>query len=203
MMLIMIQYGKISYFLVSSSKKNEYILYLSCRWAQNTSALDECGDICGKLPGSTFDNETCTLVFNTTGKQAGDLYPVAFMVEDYYNESSDTSFSSVSVQFLIQIIPAVTCYSKPTISSNISANTIVAVGSSIQFTLTMQTNCSGTSIVDLFRASPLNMYKSNLTQVGLSNVWTVTERWTPTSEQTGSQTYCAMATNRYTMQFII
>lgn len=182
---------------------NNYILYFSCRWAENTSIFDECGDVCGVIPGSILDAENCTLIFNSTGKIVGDFYAVALMVGDYYNESSDTSFSNISVQFLIEIIDTPTCSSKPIISSNISKNTIVTVGNTFQFTVIIQSDCPGTSIIDYFRTPPLNMYKSNITFDPTNNASLVTETWIPTNDQTGSQVYCAMATDRYSTYSII
>jgi hypothetical protein len=125
------------------------------------------------------------------------------MVEDYYNESSDTPLSNVSVQFLIQIIPTPTCLSKPIISSSISTNTTVTVGTTVHFEVTIESNCPGTSIIDYFRTPPLYMYKSNITFDETNNVSIVYETWTPTSDQIGSQAYCALATDRYSMYLII
>ena len=124
------------------------------------------------------------------------------MVEDFYNESSNTSFSSVSIQFLIEIINTPTCLSKPIISSNLSANTIVQVGISFNFTCNNSIKCPGTTIIDFFRTPPLHMYKSNITFDAVNNISIVTETWTPTNDQIGSQVYCAIATDRYSLDFI-
>lgn len=175
----------------------------SCRWAQNTSTFDECGDICGEVPGIILDTENCTLVVNTTGKQVGDVYAVALMVEDFYNYSSNTALSSIPVQFLIEIIATPTCFSKPIISSNLSTDTILTVGQLFTFTVTIDINCTGTTIVDYFRNPPLNMQKSNITFDATNNLYLVTETWTPTSDQTGSQSYCAVATDRYSTYLFI
>ncbi|CAF1329040.1 unnamed protein product [Adineta steineri] len=173
---------------------------LLCRWAMNVSLFDECGDICGEVPGSTLIAENCTLIFNSTGKQAGDFYAVALMVEDFDNETNGTALSSVPIQFLIQIIALPTCYSKPIITSNASTNTIIPVGVSYTFTLTIKSGCPDVSIVDYFRAPPLNMRKSNITFNGINNVSSVTETWTPSSDQIGSQTYCSIATDSVSIQ---
>jgi hypothetical protein len=57
-------------------------------------------------------------------------------------------------------------------------------------------------MTDVFTMPPLYMYKGNITQVGTSNVWTITETWTPQISQVGSQVYCAIATDRYYMYLI-
>jgi hypothetical protein len=125
------------------------------------------------------------------------------MVEDYYNQSSNTSLSNVSVQFLIEIIATPTCLSKPIVNSTMSTNTTVTVGTTFHFEVTIESSCPETSIIDYFRTPPLYMYKSNITFDGTNNVSVVFETWTPTSDQIGSQAYCALATDRYSMYLII
>ena len=167
-----------------------------CRWAQNTATFDECAGACGQIVGTTLDATTCTIKFNTTGKIVGDYFAVTLMVEDFYSASDTIALSSVPIQFLIQIIGTPTCPSKPVIESNLSDCTAIEVGIPFNFTVTIKQGCSGTTIIDYFRTPPLNMYKSELTQVGSSNIWTITEMWTPESTQVGSQAYCAQATDR-------
>ncbi|UJR29322.1 hypothetical protein I4U23_010534 [Adineta vaga] len=170
---------------------------LRCRWASNISIFDECGDICGIVPGSTLYEENCTLVFDSTGKQPGDYYAVALMVEDFYNDTNSTALSSVSIQFLIRIVAGPSCYFKPIITLNSSINSTLKVGTNYSLVFTISTNCSGVSIVDYFRSPLLNMRKSNLTFDAINNLWIITETWMPNAEQVGSQIYCAVATDRY------
>jgi hypothetical protein len=118
------------------------------------------------------------------------------MVEDFSNTSINTSFSSVPVQFLIEIVASPTCPSISSISSNISKCSAIYVGVQFNFTLTITPGCSNTTIVDLFSTPPLQMYKNNLTRIGTSNVWTVMHTWTPTTDQVGSQIYCALAIDK-------
>lgn len=163
--------------------------------------FDECADICGIVPGSTLYEENCTLIFDSTGKQTGDYYAVALMVEDFYNDTNSTALSSVSIQFLIHIVGKPSCYSKPTVSLNSSNNTALLIGTGYSFTFIIKTNCSGVSIVDYYRSPLLNMGKSNLTYDTTNNLWTITETWKPTKDQLGSQIYCAVATDRYGCSF--
>jgi hypothetical protein len=171
--------------------------YFSCRWAEKTSAFDECGGVCGVTPGSTLNGDNCTLTFDSTGKTIGDYYVAALMIEDFANESTYTPFSSIPLQFLIKIIAQPTCPSKPVINSILSGCTAVQVGIQFNFTLTITPGCSNTTIVDVFTMPPLYMYKSNITKDGSSNIWTLNETWKPTTQQIGSQVYCAIATDRY------
>lgn len=119
------------------------------------------------------------------------------MVEDFSNESNETALSAIPVQFLIQIIAKPSCPLIPTITSNGPSSFILQVGQSINFTMIIRTDCVGRTIEDFFRAAPLNMRKSNITYDAMNNQYTVTESWTPTSDQSGSQAYCATALDRY------
>ncbi|CAF0967799.1 unnamed protein product [Rotaria sordida] len=173
---------------------------IRCRWAQNTSLLDECGDVCGIAPASTLNSNDCILTFNSTGTIVGQYYPITLMIEDYYRESSYLPYSSIPLQFLIKIINKPSCFTKPMVSSNLSNCTPISVGVEFNFTLTIQQSCSNITIVDLFRTSPLNMYKNDLLQVGSTNIWIITETWIPTIDQIGSQVYCAIATDSNNIQ---
>ncbi|CAF4906980.1 unnamed protein product [Rotaria sp. Silwood1] len=173
---------------------------IRCRWAQNTTSLDECGDVCGIAPGSTLNSNDCTLLFDSTGTIVGQYYPITLMVEDFYTASSYSPFSSIPLQFLIKIVSTSNCFIKPTLSSNLSNCTAISVGVQFNFTLTIQQGCSNTTIVDIFRTPPVYMYKSDLTQIGSTNIWIATESWIPTVDQIGSQVYCAMATDSNSLQ---
>ncbi|CAF5209722.1 unnamed protein product, partial [Rotaria magnacalcarata] len=168
--------------------------YTSCRWAQKTGTFDECGDVCQSAPGSTLDGDNCTLTFNSTGTVVGQYYAVALMAEDFYDQSTYTPFSSVPIQFLIHIVGAAVCPLQPQISSNLTACTAVEVGQTFTFTLTVVQGCSGTTLVDFFTMPPLYMIKGSIVSVA-SNEWTITETWTPTVMQLGSQVYCSVATD--------
>ena len=177
-----------------------FCLSFRCRWAQNTSTLDECGDICGVVPGSVLKNNSCTLTFTSTGMTVGNFYAVALTIEDFANASSTTPLSSVPVQFLVEIVSSPSCLSKTTIASNVTAGTRVLRGYPFQFTLFIQTHCPGVTISNLFRMSPLEMYKSDLTYDNTTNTSMITENWTPTTDQVGPQMYCAVAMDRYSSE---
>lgn len=127
----------------------------------------------------------------------GDYYAVALMAEDFSNTSTNLSLSSVPIQFLIQIVNVSSCSLKPIIRSNLSNCTAISVGSQLNFTLTIAQGCPNTTIDDFYAVSPLNMFQYNLTRNGSNNTWTVTQSWTPTSEQVGLQIYCSVALDRF------
>ncbi|UJR07174.1 hypothetical protein I4U23_011462 [Adineta vaga] len=174
--------------------------YLLCRWAKNTTTFNECGDVCQMAPGSKLDESTCTVTFNSTGKTVGDFYAIALMVEDFYDATTNTSFSKVPIQFLVEIVSTPVCPLKPIITSTLPKCTPIQVGVQFNFTLTITSGCSGTTIKDVFTMPPLYMYKGNITRVGTTNVWTMVETWTPDSLQLGSQAYCALATDSANIQ---
>ncbi|CAF0900441.1 unnamed protein product [Rotaria sordida] len=153
--------------------------YLKCRWAQDTTTFDECGDVCQMAPGSILEEEDCTITFNSTNKTVGDYYALTLMVEDFYDKTTNISLSSVPIQFLVLIVNTSTCSLKPTITSTLPDCSPIQVGVQFNFTLTVTQGCSGTTVKDVFTMPPLYMYKGSLIQNGTNNVWIVTETWTP------------------------
>ncbi|CAF1104328.1 unnamed protein product [Adineta ricciae] len=172
---------------------------LRCRWAKKTSALDECGDVCGTILGSQLDRDNCVLSFNSTGKTVGDFFAVTLMVEDFPNATSNTSLSSVPIQFLIEIVASPLCVSKPMINLNLSQCVAIQVGMRYNFTVIIDQGCPNTSVIDLITVSPLYMSKSSPVQIGSNHQWSVSYTWIPTVEQIGPQIYCAMAIDSVNM----
>ncbi|CAF1510665.1 unnamed protein product [Rotaria sp. Silwood1] len=168
---------------------------IRCRWAQLTTSLDECAGVCGVAAGSTLNSNDCKLTFNSTGKTVGDYYVVALMVEDYWTSSSYLPFSSIPLQFLIKIVSKPSCFTKPKINSSLQECTAITVGVTFTFTLTIMQGCVNTTIGDIYRIPPLNMYKSEISPADSINAWIMNETWIPTVDQVGSQVYCAIATD--------
>lgn len=149
------------------------------------------------VPGGVLDDTDCSMTFNSTGKNVGDVFAVALMVEDFYDDASYNPYSSVPIQFLIQVVGTPVCPLKPIITANLSECTAIQVGVQFNFTLTIKQGCSGTTVDDVFTMPPLYMYKGDVTRIGSTNVWTISETWIPDILQLGSQVYCAVATDRY------
>ena len=169
-----------------------------CRWATNTSALDECGEICGAIPGSTLPPNSCTLSLDTSGLNAGEVYAVALMIEDFVDSTSTTPLSSVPIQFLVEIVAKPSCLLKPRINSDAPEGIYLPVGSLFQLTLFIETDCPGRTIVEVYRMSPLDMFRNDSVRDSGTNVTTTTESWIPTIDQIGSHMYCAITVDRYT-----
>ncbi|CAF2521773.1 unnamed protein product [Rotaria sp. Silwood2] len=126
----------------------------SCRLAQKNSSFDECAKVCGIASGSKLNKNDCTLTFKNAGTTVEQYYPIALMIEDFYTESSYSSFSNIPVQVLIKIVSKLSCYTQPMVSFNLSNCTAISVGVQFNFTLAIQQGCSNTTIVDVFRTSP-------------------------------------------------
>jgi len=155
------------------------------------------------VPNGILDDTACSLMFNSTGTNIGDVFAAALMVEDFPDESSYVAYSRVPIQFLIKVVGTPACSLQPMISSNMSACTAVQVGIEFNFTLTITQGCPNTTIDDVFTMPPLYMYKGDLTQIGSTNEWTITETWIPDILQLGSQVYCAVATDRYQIYLMV
>lgn len=174
-----------------------FIVFYSCRWAQHTTELNECGDVCQATPNVEL-YEDCTVIFNSTGKIVG-KYAISLMVEDFDTESANTSYSKVPIQFLIEIINSSSCSSKPIIDTTLPSYTPIqiCVATPFNFTVTITNKCSGRYIQELTRVPPLNMFKRDIVNSSSADSYTVTETWVPTVDQIGLQIYCAVATDKY------
>ncbi|CAF1033688.1 unnamed protein product [Didymodactylos carnosus] len=135
------------------------------------------------------------------GKTPSTTYAVALMVEDFWNSTTTIPFSSVPIQFLVTIISTPPCPLTPIIISDLAqgACTAVQVGIPFSFQVVAQKGCNGTTITDIFTMPPFNMTKSSLVQ-NSTNIWMITETWTPSNLQTGSQVFCAVAVDSANIQ---
>ena len=77
---------------------------IRCRWAlESESTLDdECGSICGALPGFVLQPDSCVLQIAST-TPAGP-YALALQIEDFLpDNTSYGALSSVPLQFMIEV----------------------------------------------------------------------------------------------------
>ncbi|UJR24539.1 hypothetical protein I4U23_005914 [Adineta vaga] len=142
----------------------------------NRQPIDECGGICfpNSLPtGTTLSG--CTITF--TGLVPNTWYGVSVQVEDFINSTSNTSMSSVPVQFLIYVQPQPTCGLKPIILP-LTGCLDVQVGVSTSF--------------DYQHISGMNA--SNLITSSINaSISYITFTWIPQINQVGSQKLCVIA----------
>ena len=173
---------------------------IRCRFANST--LKECGDVCypSSLPNGTELLSNCTL--KITGMNENDWYAVTMIVEDFLNRSSHEPLGSISVQFLIHVQNETICnasilngYMEIDYDEDDQCD-FVLVGISYSFLFYAEISCSDARIIREIRIlSSLNLTKSELEQTA-SSKWTIYVDWTPTIEEIGLQTVCAIAIDR-------
>ncbi|CAF0912723.1 unnamed protein product [Didymodactylos carnosus] len=125
--------------------------YLKCRYSTKTP-VDECGDVCqpSSLPNGTTIFPNCTLAI--TGVKSNDWYAVAIQVEDFWNSTTTTAFSSVPIQFLIHVYTSPSCTVRPPLIGAVLSNACIGiqVGQPFTMELVAENNCgTNTSITDI------------------------------------------------------
>lgn len=173
---------------------------IRCRWAMKhiNSSINECGQICypkGLPKNTTLSN--CTLSF--TGLIPNTWYVIALQVEDFINETSIEPMSSVPVQFLIYVLPVLTCTIEPEVLP-IGDCLELKTNVSVNLTVYAKNSCgNNVAITDILISKGINGLKSS----NLKNSTTdstlsyITLSWTPSIYQTGAKELCFMAFNRY------
>ena len=167
-----------------------------CRWAE--SSLGECGGVCRALPGAVLNERECTLFYSATGTVS--LYVVAIQIEDFHSTLDTTPFSSVPLQFVVNVHESsfdnASCYGKPTFSWPTRRDG-VCVG--IPFNSTFQESIiaesDGSEIQDIATQSPSGMIKSDLAMGPGANQWHVNVTWTPLLSQAGNNIFCYTASD--------
>ncbi|CAF1079101.1 unnamed protein product [Adineta steineri] len=158
----------------------------------NRQPIDECGGICypSSLPNGT-SLSGCTISF--TGLVPNTWYGVAVQVEDFINNSSNISMSSVPVQFLIYVLPQPTCGLAPIIfPADLCLD--VQVGVVTNFDVYAETLCDPDisnidSIVVTSVIAGMNVSDVITSPVNASISY-FTFTWQPEMNQLGSQQLC-------------
>ncbi|CAF5172884.1 unnamed protein product, partial [Rotaria magnacalcarata] len=167
-----------------------------CRWVSSTGAAgDECDDICNNLPSvvlslslifttvnrfSLFDSE-CTITWTAVrrpvdGALTTGTYLVAIMVEDFVNTASMTPMSPVPLQMLIYTYQPASgsCSTKSEVTGDRPNRVCIGILPGIQRTERIVATLPSIAAVS-----------------GTANQWCITLTWTPTTDQIGSQVFCA------------
>lgn len=117
-------------------------------------------------------------------------------MEDFISSSSNTSLSAVPVQFIIKVVAAPSCSTKPEVKLTGPSCIPIKVNETFTSQLLAINRCgSNVSIVDIATLSFTGMHQSSITQVN-SSISYKNLTWTPTISQLGYQVMCAMAVNR-------
>ena len=166
-----------------------------CRWAVG----GECAGIChtSTFAGATLDSDSCSIKYEAnrgTGYQAA-----AIMIEDFMPGSS-RPLSSVSLQFLILIIPATeACSAQPQFIDPTLPNGVcisITPGATFTTQLTANSFSSILSIVEFQTVSPIGTNRGQIQHTPGSNVYYVNIAWTPSaSQQNQTHLFCYTALN--------
>ncbi|CAG2199744.1 Delta-like protein B,Fibropellin-1,Fibropellin-3,Neurogenic locus protein delta,Protein crumbs homolog 1,Sushi, nidogen and EGF-like domain-containing protein 1,Protein jagged-1,Protein eyes shut,Delta-like protein 1,Protein jagged-1a,Neurogenic locus notch homolog protein 2,Protein crumbs,Neurogenic locus notch homolog protein 4,Sushi, von Willebrand factor type A, EGF and pentraxin domain-containing protein 1,Protein crumbs homolog 2,Neurogenic locus Notch protein,Neurogenic locus notch homolog protein 1 len=152
--------------------------FVKCRWATDSSGVNECGDACSGLSNSKLDEENCTVTYNAIG--ATGWYVVALQIEDFATRQYTNPLSSLPLQFMVYIYSfSTSCDSKPVIETNVADGI-------------KQNNDERIAAINT--VSPLGMTKSELLTYGTSNNKSYMDvTWIPTETQVGSHIFCYTA----------
>ena len=167
-----------------------------CRWAE--SRLSECGGVCHALPGAMLNKSDCTLFYSATGTVG--LYVVAIQIEDFYSTLDMTPFSSVPLQFVVNVYESssanASCYGKPTFTWPTRRDgACVGIPFNSVFRETIIAESDGSEIRDIATQSPSGMRKSSLAVGPGTNQWHVNVTWTPALLQAGNHIFCYTASD--------
>ncbi|CAF1504887.1 unnamed protein product, partial [Didymodactylos carnosus] len=158
-----------------------------CRFANGTV---ECADVCypNSVPNGTLLLSNCTLII--TGTVVNAVYAIAIQVEDFWNTSSTTPFSSIPTQFLVKVYSPPACTMRPLIYPGVQLDACIGiqVGQTFQMQLIAENLCgNNTTISDIGTVSFFRVSKSSLIQ-NSTNIWSITITYIPLNTDVGSQT---------------
>ncbi|RUS79877.1 hypothetical protein EGW08_012355, partial [Elysia chlorotica] len=181
-----------------------------CEWA----AGDDCKAVCNALPGARLDQDTCTIVFNSTSAasfEQDQFYAVALTIRDYpqttislggsASKTPSDSLSSVPIQFLIQTPTfPVGCEDKPRFVSPSPADgseVLVQALEIINITVAADNSADlSKKITTIDVLGPVDLRQSSLTQdPGRTNTFQKTLTWATSEADVGTHIVCARAVN--------
>ena len=167
-----------------------------CRWAE--SRFGECGGVCQALPGAVLNGRDCTIFYSATG--AAGLYAVAIQIEDFDSAIDTLPFSSVPLQFIVNVYEAefgnVSCYAKPTFSwptRRDGACVGIPLDSTFHEAIIAESGVPDISVQDIVTQSPPGVRISGLAVGPGTNNWYVNITWTPVPSQVGNHIFCFTA----------
>ncbi|CAF0954615.1 unnamed protein product [Didymodactylos carnosus] len=189
---------------------------IRCRFSTNSSTVDECGSVCwpDSLPTGSILYSNCTLVIS--GQSANETYAVAIQlhlrrkktlmyllrlfskVEDFWNSTTITPFSSTGVLFLVSVYPSPSCTTKPVVSIQIPITTcsVFIVGKAYVLGLLADVKCTGATIQDIGTVSFPGINSKSAVEQETTTSWSVSIIWVPTSGEQGSEVLCVIAVDR-------
>ena len=168
-----------------------------CRWAEKS--LGECADICRAFPGALLNEIDCKLSYNAVNRVG--LYAVAIQIEDFPSIFSQQPFSSVPLQFLVNVYDPQseneTCYAKKPIFIWPTRQNGACIGISLNSTFneifTAKSGSLTLGISDISTQSPIGLTKSALIQGTNPQIASVNITWMPLITQVGNSIFCFTA----------
>ncbi|KAK7073310.1 hypothetical protein SK128_022152 [Halocaridina rubra] len=165
-----------------------------CRWAETRQ---ECDGVCDAFPSAVLNEDSCTITYEAI--HGTGLRVAALMIEDFVPESN-TSLSSVALQFIIDVFTSTaSCSAKPEfISPTFKPGTCIALPPNTEFftQLIATAGASGVAITEIVTVSPAGFTKSPVTQASNSGVYYVNITWSPKVDQYNQiHSFCFHAVN--------
>ncbi|KAL3868276.1 hypothetical protein ACJMK2_041103, partial [Sinanodonta woodiana] len=173
-----------------------------CRWSSSNSSFhDECAGICKSFPGAVLNETTCKIQYTPMGTGSG-YYAVAVQVEDFPATGGIVPYSSVPVQFLVQIYASNRgCFGVPEFLKPTKLDgevTYIREGISHKEKIIARSSVPNVSIAEITTVSPRGSVKSPLMQyANANNAWYVEIGWIPDYEDADqSHVLCFSATDQ-------
>ncbi|KAL3837136.1 hypothetical protein ACJMK2_022514, partial [Sinanodonta woodiana] len=152
-----------------------------CRWSNGS---DECGSTCSSFPGAFLNEDTCTISYQAT-TNAG-YYGVAIQVEDFPSRTGTVPYSSVPLQFLVDVYSVnQSCYNLPEFIAPTRADqeiVYITVEKVYFDQIVAISNVPNNRIVEITTVSPHGFVKSALEEYpDVPGSWYINMTWTPSA----------------------
>ena len=154
-----------------------------CRWGNATTG--ECSGICNGFPGAILDEQTCSLLYRSTGGDVG-FKAVAIIMEDF--SVSDTAYnlplSTVALNFLVNVYSfGLNCsagvpeFIKPTPPHM----ACIAIPRGMQYDgrIVIDTNSPTAAITEVQTVGPVGLMRSAVTAIPLTTQTYMNVTWLP------------------------
>ena len=154
-----------------------------CRWGNKTTK--ECSGICGGFPNAVLDEQTCSLSYESKGRDTG-FKAVAIMMEDFARADTEfrTPLSTVALNFLVNVYSSqLNCsagipqFIKPTPPN--TACIAIPRGLRYDGQIFIDTQSPTALITEIKTVGPVGLNKTILTRVALTTQTYMNISWLP------------------------
>ncbi|KAK3579266.1 hypothetical protein CHS0354_033344 [Potamilus streckersoni] len=152
-----------------------------CRWSNEG---DECGSTCSSFPGAFLNEDTCTISYQATTNVG--YYGVAIQVEDFPITGGKVPYSSVPLQFLVDVYSVNQgCYNLPKFIAPTRADqeiVYITVEKVYFDQIVAISNVPNKRIEEITTVSPPGFVKSALEEYpDVPGSWYINMTWTPSA----------------------